>query len=139
MENVVFDDQYKLGIPLVDYEHEKLFITINNIIDASKDVSVNNLLFEINIEELIKYANFHFSSEEELMAEANYQELEAHKVEHDNFKERIVEYKKQFLDGNLDVEGLIKFLVGWLTNHIQITDRKYEESFRKAGIDTKEI
>ena len=135
MDKVVFDDKYKLEIPIIDYEHEKLFTIINDIIAASKDNDPNNLLYEINIAELIKYADFHFRSEEDLMIEAKYEGYADHKKAHDAFREKIQQFQREFNEKKLDVEKLIDYLVSWLTTHIMVVDKKYEDTLKDAGID----
>lgn len=135
MENVKFDEKFKTNIPIVDYEHAKLFTIINDIIDASKEEIPNNLLYEINIGELVKYTKFHFRSEEELMERAGYEDFASHKAAHDAFTARVLEFQNELNENKLDVEKLVIFLTDWLTNHILIVDKKYEDSFKAAGID----
>ena len=68
----------------------------------------------------------HFGDEEEYMEKIGYSGLEAQKVAHQAFVDRLNEVNLEAVDG--DQEGylheLIEFLLGWLANHILKMDKK---------------
>ena len=71
------------------------------------------------------YTIKHFGDEEEYMEKIGYSGLEAQKVAHQAFVDRLNEVNLEAVDG--DQEGylreLIEFLLGWLANHILKMDK----------------
>ncbi len=135
MEQFEFTDEYKTHLDTIDYEHQKLFRMINEIISASKlDPEQARLLIEINLDELIKYTVYHFRTEEDLMIEHKDPNYESHKKAHDALKAKAIEYKKKF-DNNEDIlTQLVTFLQDWLIGHIKGTDMKYVDLFKEKNV-----
>ncbi len=79
---------------------------------------------------MVDYTDFHFSAEEEIMAEQNYPGLEHQKEQHTEFKS----YLKQLVE-DFEEEGATKalatsidtFLINWLIKHIKGVDLKLGE------------
>ena len=66
---------------------------------------------------------------------ANYTELPNHILEHKRFVDRIKELKEKGMQNDVSVSvELMKFLKEWLINHIQVTDRRYEQLLKKSGV-----
>jgi hemerythrin-like metal-binding protein len=84
--------------------------------------------------DLIHYANYHFSREEELMEKYGYSEFLTHKEEHNYFIDKITELKKEFREGDSKVMlHVINFLKDWLLKHIMGTDRNYIQTLKSKG------
>ena len=126
-----FTDKYKTGIELVDEEHKHLFEIISQANDLIREELLHDKYDGIMqlLSELKEYTEFHFHDEEELMKKINYPELESQKNAHSAFVERLVEINTAGLD-EIDnnqqayLIGLIDFLLGWLSNHILVADKK---------------
>jgi len=129
---IIWSDENKLGIPIIDEQHRGIISTISTI---------NSLHYFIEIghgEEILKpiltmlaqYTEIHFKTEEALMAEASYPDIEEHRVLH---KTLIKKTKKLSIEVNRDKdEGrVLKFLKGWWLGHINKEDRKYLPFMRK--------
>jgi hemerythrin-like metal-binding protein len=134
MELIEFTDDYRTGIETIDYEHQKLFIYLNEIIKALEMGDSGRLLVEINLDELIGYTVFHFNTEEGLMEKCNYEGLEEHKKGHEALKQKAINFKNRFNEGDEIGENLVEFLKTWLVNHIKGTDRKYIALFKECGV-----
>lgn len=111
----------------IDQQHNYLF----ELLDKLREGIQNNVKFEMNlmiIEELIEYTNFHFSFEEELLAGANYPELETHKKLHQKFTSDIINFKENELgkDAYTTIK-LVHLIKEWLTQHICKEDLKYKD------------
>lgn len=135
MDLIEFTDEFKTGLTTIDMEHSKLIDYMNEIIKA-KDLGDNGrLLIEINLDELIKYTNFHFKNEEDLMLKLNDKNYPAHKKAHENLQAKVIRFKERF-DANEDIiEELGPFLRDWLLKHILGTDKQYVDSFRANGVE----
>ena len=119
---------HKLGVELIDSEHQRLFEIIRETNELTNDVLFNDKYDDIKkiISELKDYTIKHFGDEEEYMEKIGYSGLEAQKVAHQAFVDRLNEVNLEAVDG--DQEGylheLIEFLLGWLANHILKMDKK---------------
>lgn len=76
------------------------------------------------LDELDEYGQTHFSFEENIMQEENSPFLHDHIVEHNVFRQRIVEMRQKFKSGisSVDLE-LSAYLNGWMVNHIMKMDK----------------
>lgn len=131
---IVFDKNLETGNELIDTQHQELISRVNKLTSSletgrEKNVAVQTLDF------LMDYTVFHFEAEEKLQEEAGYPELAAHKELHASFVKAVDELKEMLEEeeGPSDafVEAVNKNVVDWLTNHIQICDKKVAD-FVKA-------
>ncbi len=81
------------GVKECDEQHKKLVSLVNELYDAMKQGKGKEVIDKA-LDELVKYASYHFTTEETLMSKYGFPELSAHKREHENFKAKI----KEFLD-----------------------------------------
>jgi hemerythrin len=123
-----FSDAYRTGIGFVDEEHKKLF----EIIRETNDVIKNDMLHDKYdaimdiLNELKEYTIKHFSDEEEYMKNIDYEGLEAQRIAHTVFVDRLNEVDLEDMDENQSeyLNELIDFLLEWLINHIKNMDKK---------------
>ena len=136
MEKISWKEEYSVGVEKIDRQHRHLFEIINKLIDRSGSSSDSALVSE-TLTEMLNYAKEHFTTEEELMQEYGYPEIESHKEQHDYFIDTTAELAVSFMDNRNTTAGEIaEFLKLWLTLHILRCDMKYKEFF-KAKIPAK--
>lgn len=123
MQSIEFNDTSKMGYYLVDREHEMFVLIINRIVNAIKNDGFHEYV-ESMVDELIKYAEFHFISEENIMVEMKYPDIVPHKKEHDDLlaklRDRIFSRDYEFI--NLDY--LIDYIKVWFSEHTEKFDKK---------------
>jgi len=132
---IEWEDEYSIGISLIDKEHKEL-IRIMNAAMVAKQHGDN--IDEISglLKELTTYALKHFSTEESYMIEFNYPEFQYHKEEHHDFSKKAIAYCNRVIEGDYHISNeIFEYLKEWLVNHIQITDKKYVECFRENGVE----
>src|ERR1039457_890303 len=128
-ENIVsyiqWSKEFELGISEFDEHHKHLVDllnkTYNNFINgASRDE------LEAVLDELIDYAIYHFSAEEQWMGTNEYPGLTQHCEEHDRFSRRVLDIQSNFHNGfeELSLE-LLLFLNNWMVGHILKADAEY--------------
>jgi len=126
---IIWDSSFETAIPEVDAQHRRLVEIINELVDAIGHAPKNTLAGIVN--QLKDYAQYHFRTEEALMKEAGYADLEEHRDEHAQFVDQIMLFD---LDVILASEGLawdmLHFLRGWLTNHILVVDKKFSRAIQ---------
>ncbi len=129
-----WNDKYSLNISLIDEQHKKLFEIINKAIIAEKNSKVANDVLGI-LDEMTEYALKHFETEERYMKEFNFPEYQAHRNEHIDFTNNSIDYKNRVVSGDFQIiNEILEYLKQWLVNHIQVTDKKYTDCFKKNGL-----
>ncbi|MGB9762086.1 MAG: bacteriohemerythrin [Caldimicrobium thiodismutans] len=125
MSFMEWSEKLVTGVKECDDQHKKLVSLINELYDAMKQGKGKEVIDKA-LDELVKYAGYHFTTEETLMSKYGYPELAAHKREHEYFKNKIKEFldKKAKGEVTLSVE-VMSFLKDWLIKHIMGTDKKY--------------
>jgi hemerythrin len=127
-------DNYSVGISIIDEEHKKLFGILNKVIVAKEHNGNPEELWEV-LSEMTNYALTHFKTEEAYMEEFNYPEYQDHKEEHRDFSTEIIAYHDKVIKGDSQIANeIIEYLKWWLVNHIQETDKKYIDCFKKNGL-----
>ena len=121
-----------VNIKEIDAQHKGLVDIINELYDV--DESDINIV-DITIKKLIDYANNHLKYEEILFDKYNYPEKDEHKKMHNQYKEKINFFIKEYESGNKKILIEIKkFLVNWWLHHINNIDIKYSDFLNINGV-----
>jgi hemerythrin len=88
MTRVEWKEEYRIGIPAVDYEHRSLIDLIN---DLHSDLSGNPDKAEVLacLGEIYARISAHFALEERVMRERRYDQLAEHKEDHERLLDEI--------------------------------------------------
>lgn len=116
------NEKYKLGIPHIDAEHEKLFEIGEKafqLLKNSYQVDKYDKIVAV-IKELKEYTVYHFNSEEKYMESINYKRLFTQKIDHAEFIEKVNGVDLSRIDESQDeaIMGILAFLNDWLISHI---------------------
>lgn len=148
MKELSWNEQFNIGVEVVDRAHAGLFRRVAKLIDiVEHEANCQNACRE-SIRFLEDYTMTHFSEEEIYMRSVRYKGYEKHKKIHDNFRDiTLVSLKKQLEASGYSpavVERFVSVLVGWLTGHIMAEDqaitgkvpakRDYEESLETSVV-----
>lgn len=122
-----WNKNFETGHLTIDEQHKKLV----NMLNILARTLVNEDPVEVNeaIEELRKYAELHFSEEEEIWSEVLDGEdywLTSHQISHSTFLPKVLDFKTKKKEQSLTdaVEGIVKFLIRWLAFHIIDNDKR---------------
>ena len=129
-----WEEKYSVGISIIDEEHKELIRIMNAAIEAKQhDDNIDEILKLLK--QLTVYTLKHFSAEEFYMVKFKYTEFQYHKEEHHDFSKKVIEYCNRVIEGDYHIANeILEYLKQWLINHIQVTDKKYVECFRKNGL-----
>jgi len=135
------DNKMSIGIKLIDEQHKELLKIINKLSTSINENSQRKDILII-VNELIGYASYHFTVEEELFNKFNYKDSEEHKKEHSLFvkkfrsiKNKISNDKVYLKKSAIEISGeVFQYIVDWFLNHVVGSDKKYVELFKKNGI-----
>ncbi|MBW8072364.1 MAG: bacteriohemerythrin [Ferrovum sp.] len=124
-----WDKSYEIGNPLIDTEHRLLIMLFRKldvaIKSAESEATLMRILFEIK-----KFADFHFTSEENLMHEIGYSGTEAHEAIHSALLAQLevmigrVSKKREMPD------DLLYFMNEWILRHIALEDQNIADFAR---------
>ena len=120
-----WNDGFETGNNKIDEQHKILVELVNKLAVAL----VNQNLIELNetFEELISYANKHFSDEEKIWLEYFPDDpwLISHQKTHASFLPSVMEIKKKAANDLLPeiIEKVLHYLLQWLIFHIIDTDK----------------
>lgn len=118
---------YDTGVEEIDLQHRYFLALINRLtveLAASNDPRYRQSL----LNELAKYAAFHFASEENLMVKFAYPDLKRHRMLHIELIDRLSSRINA-----MTYEPLLDFLVGWFVQHTTSEDRRIGEFLRSCG------
>ena len=123
-----WQESFNIGIDVIDHQHRQILDYINRLEEIR--VSGHRSKIQEVLEDLIDYTQSHFSFEENLLMQVNYQYLPSHKGIHDLFVKRLNEYRQRFERDEAVENDLYRLLSKWLINHIQHDDQDYVDAVR---------
>jgi hemerythrin-like metal-binding protein len=134
-ENMIeWDDKYSVGISIIDEEHKKLIGIMNKVVALEQNSGNPKEITEV-LNEMNKYAYTHFAIEEAYMVKFNYPDYENHRKEHQAFSIETMAFFDKITDSNRQlICEILEHLKNWLVHHVQGTDRKYIDCFKKHGL-----
>lgn len=123
-----------VGIEEIDREHRTLVGMINELDDAMYEGKSKDMLGQI-INRLVAYAVTHFHTEESYFDLFGYPAADAHKAEHESFRQKTAEFKTGFEAGTIGLSfQVMDFLSQWVQNHIQSVDKQYAPFLLARGL-----
>lgn len=119
------------GIAVVDQQHRQYFVLLNNYLEkASAQPADDSGFFDLleKFDFLQKYAREHFSTEESLMQEAGFPNLDAHRWEHRYFEHHVGELYERLKDGGFSLQlahDVNYYINEWFVEHIRLADMAF--------------
>lgn len=131
---IKWDDKFSFGISIIDKEHKEIIDFVNKVFVAEERNDNPEVSMEL-LKELTNYSLTHFATEENYMIKLKYSGYKYHKKEHHDFTMTTIANLRKVNQGDYKIinENLL-YLTGWLLNHIQVTDRKYIDCFKRKGL-----
>jgi len=129
---VCWSDKYVLGNALIDTQHRMLMMLCRKLDIAIKTRQDPQAIQRV-ILEVKKFAEFHFVSEQNLMHEIGYPEVEAHSRLHNTLLLELQTELQKIRHGSEFPEDLLYMLNHWLMDHIASEDAKIESYLRSAA------
>ena len=131
-----WSSEYSVNIPTIDEQHQELVNILNRLFIAVSKREGNKVIAGI-LDALMDYTQTHFTLEERLMREANYEDFVNHKQEHVKLMAQLDQLSKKYmLDEKPIYFEMLNFLRTWLKEHILGCDTRYSAALQKAGFST---
>ncbi|MGD0548891.1 MAG: bacteriohemerythrin [Terracidiphilus sp.] len=136
MPLIVWTDQMSVGVKLLDNDHKRLVLIVNQLHDGLMSGRAKPAL-EYAFNGLIQHVRAHHAQEEQILAEIGYHNSELHKQEHDQLVGEIMELQTQFINCEQLAEELelMRQLRGWFFKHIQNSDRDLVAHLRAHDVN----
>ncbi len=139
-----WSDSYNVGIQEVDEQHRVLVSLLNQLHEAIREHRGSATSRDI-LGRLAEYTRTHFLLEESLMRLTHYPGFEIHKQQHEELIKQVQDLQYKIDNENAAITfELLHFLKGWLTQHINDSDKRFGAFFETAGLTqyttwTKEV
>lgn len=137
MPFIVWTNEMSVNVKMLDNDHKRLSILINDLHEglmAGRDGKALEHIFD----ELIACTRLHFAHEEQLLAEAGYSGAAAHKREHEQKINLILTMQARFLRAreSADYLQVLDQLKDWLFAHTQGTDKDFMAHLEATGVES---
>lgn len=117
---------FDTGVEEIDLQHRYFLHLINRVEADFRNLDLSAEAKRRLLMELVKYSEFHFTSEENLMARYGYPEIEQHRLLHTDLLDNL----SAMLDSS---EQLIPFVHEWFLHHTVEEDGKFGRFFLKGN------
>jgi hemerythrin len=127
MAVIEWKDEFKTGISGVDYEHEELIKQINGIFEIDNKANDKEHISDL-MGELYGSIAGHFVLEENMMEKYKYDQLAAHKSDHEKLLDELNELTEGFVEsGSISESDLNEKLTSWFVNHFRTHDARLHQ------------
>lgn len=121
-------DEFRIGIPEVDHEHQELIGLINSLhgrlVEPEREAAIGEFLGEVHAQ-----IASHFALEEKVMRSRRYPELADHKQDHERLLDEIREIMDGYeLHGRYDAGALGAALSTWFGEHFRTRDARLHKA-----------
>ncbi len=126
---ILWSNKNNVGIPIIDEQHRGIVTTINSFYYFIQEgQGLNALKPTLNI--LEQYTFIHFKTEETLIKESGFPDIENHLMLHSELMKRTKTIASEALSLQ-DPHLALSFLKEWWLNHINREDKKYSPYAKK--------
>ncbi len=123
MTQLLWSDDFCIGVESIDHEHRELIILLNEICQALGGKS--GIVKDKLMGELFARISAHFALEEKIMRNHRYDRYQEHKLDHDKLLDELREIMDDHeASGYASAEKLVKALVSWFTLHFKSEDAR---------------
>ena len=115
---MMWKDSYRLGVERIDEQHIELFRMTEDLVNAVKNRATAEV-YQKALGFLKDYVIYHFRDEEAYQESIHYCDSEAHKQEHRQFTQTVLDYERRLTEHGFesfdasafDLKGQVKYLI----------------------------
>jgi hemerythrin len=131
MEKIVWEARFNLQVDIIDEQHRQLVDLMNRLIDIKQNDQSGEGVVEA-LGEMTNYLGDHFDTEEQMMIDQGYPEIDSHREEHQNFVAQTAYYIATYRETGVSLKkDILTFLQEWLVDHILKTDQDFGRFLKK--------
>jgi len=120
-----WSEDHRIGIPVLDFEHQNLFAKINELLQDFESEDEKEKI-EACLGEIHARMEAHFALEEKFMKGKQYQHFAEHKREHDMLLDQLVDAITEYENAPeaKPTDALQMKLKRWIIDHVNTSDKK---------------
>ncbi|MBT8147523.1 MAG: bacteriohemerythrin [Gammaproteobacteria bacterium] len=124
MALIEWRDEFSVGVPDVDHEHQELIALINDLHAAmssgDSDITVMDFLGEI-----YAHVSAHFALEEKIMRDQKYDQYAEHKADHEDLLDELRDIMDDYEENAyFSDDAFAKSVEKWFTDHFRNRDAR---------------
>ncbi len=158
MPLIEWREEFRIGIPAVDYEHQELIALLNELYaglgegpgtggdEALDQTSLDRASVGAFLGEVYARISAHFALEEREMRARGYDQAAAHKADHEDLLDAIRDIMDDVDDKQVELspealgpETLGHRLEAWFSEHFRTHDARLHKSLHSGSLDLGEI
>jgi hemerythrin-like metal-binding protein len=128
-----WSDKFSVGVPILDRQHRMLLSLVRDAADMVMQKDGNEAKFSAVLNEMQRYADVHFQTEEALLERFGYPDLSGQREEHHSYLETLAEMEAALHSGSIPRIEVHDFLLKWWYEHVLIEDMAYKDFLVEAG------
>lgn len=128
-----WSDECKIGIPVIDAQHKRLFEIIRELNDSLK-AGLRSSVVEKTITVLDQYKTRHFQLEEKYMKECSYHGLAEQQRAHEYFTHRFKELGEELAETGITpkiIQTIQGELTDWVKEHVTGLDLDFGKYYQQ--------
>jgi diguanylate cyclase (GGDEF)-like protein/hemerythrin-like metal-binding protein/PAS domain S-box-containing protein len=123
--------EQELGVAVLDQQHRRLAQMVNGLA-ASVTAAEDGAQIQALLDDLGRFAAYHFDTEEGLMDTYGFPGARAHKEQHRKLKDDLLAIRNQV--DTSELSRTLSAVKEWLLTHIQVADRDLIRDLRCQGV-----
>ena len=124
MALIEWKDEFSVGVPDVDHEHQRLIALINELHDAMSRGDSNVTVMDF-LGEIYAQISAHFALEEKIMRERKYDQYAEHKADHEVLLDELRDIMDDYEENAYFSDDAFANAVGsWFTEHFKNRDAR---------------
>lgn len=127
-----WDGKFEVGHERIDFEH-RIFLGLIRDLSVEADKATDGARIERILGEIVRYADFHFVSEENIMTDIGYPGLEEHRCQHEMLLAQLRDRVQGFRAARELPQAIVEFLFQWFALHTSQEDRKIAQFLARQG------
>lgn len=137
MSGIQWSNELSVGVKEIDDQHKELISIANSLIMAVENQAGRPVVEKV-ITQLRAYTVSHFTAEAKLMQATHFPQLAEHEAEHMKLKKDVQKFQQELYKGKGPTANeVLRFIKGWLLNHILKYDREFARYHKKQGSQGK--
>jgi len=135
MEKITWNDSFNIQVEEIDQQHQRLVDLMNRLIAIQDEKASDDDIADI-LGAMTNYLGYHFDTEEQMMLDHGYPELESHREEHQTFVTQTAYFIATYREGGASLKSdILLFLKEWLVEHIVKSDGAFGHFLRNTNAD----
>lgn len=126
-----WNNSLSLNIEVIDNQHKNFFRLFDELLLINSEEADREVKIAPIIAELQEYAEYHLNTEEGLMKQSNWEDIDSHIKQHNLFRKKCNDFQIEHIyKSKVLLEEMVSFLRKWFMSHISEVDAAYAETVR---------